>query len=462
MKNTAFTLIAGTSLIVFVLAACAVEPPETASVTAVTPVPTTDATLVCADIEAAWGVDWPHVIDGLQTLRDTGRDCPNASSSIDERLYTAYLLYGTILEADGNRQAAGVQYAAAQGLHRVESSAAAARLAALTEPTNEPNCDAQPVSLPEYVPVLPSEFVTISDNALTLNSRPYPVYGVNYYPRDAPAQRFLQQTNLDTVGLELDLIVRAGFNTLRIFVRHEQLFVCDDVPRATAFLLLDGTIQAAGNRGLRVIPVLHHALSRPPFLAPDGSYKQTTFIAERYADEGAILAYDLRDGGDRDYAGDTSLRDRVLSWLVDTAGIIRDRAPQLITAGWDDDSAITAPVVDFVSFQNFAPLDDLRQEIAIVTDGTQKPIVLAAFGYDTLTYGEIGQRQAYQRTLEAVDANGLAGWIAWTAFDYPLTALCVEPNCPAERSTAHHFGLWNSGYFPHLAMDAILAVTGGG
>lgn len=460
MKNIALMLIAGAILIVPVLAGCAVEPPPAPAVTAATPVPTVNPALLCAEIDSAWGLDWARVIDGLRTLRRIDRICPDAAPS-GERLYTAHLIYGAILEATGDTQAAVSQYTAAQALNLLDTSAAESRLLTLhTEPTAAPDCDAQPVTLPDYAATLPGAFVTLADNALTLEGKPYPIYGVNYYPRDTPEQRFLQQTNLDTVGLELDLIAGAGFNTLRIFLRHEQLFICGDVPRASAFTLLDGVIQAAGQRNLRVIPVLFHAAGTPPFLTPEVSRMQAAFLARRYADEGAILAYDLRDRGDDDYAANPLQRESVLLWLADTVGSIRRAAPQLITAGWDDDSAVTAPIVDFVSFQNFAPLDDLRQEIAVVTDRTQKPIVLSAFGYDTMTYDEIGQRQAYQRALEAVNANDLAGWIAWTAFDYPLTALCMEPECPAERSPAHQFGLWNSGYFPHLALDAILAVTG--
>ncbi len=445
-----------------ILGACAPEALDNESgLTMATPVATTDAPALCAEVDRMWGEDWTLVIDNLRTLRHMDRVCPEATQSSGERLYAAYLTYGAQLEAAGDRRSAGVQYAAALGLNIVDTSAAKARLAALyIAPTATSDCNAQQVTLPDYVPVIMDDYVALTNNALTLNNVPYPIYGINYYPRDFPEDRFLTESDLDTVALELDLIAGADFNTLRIFLRHDQLFACDDIPIADAFARLDGVIQAAGHRGLRVIAALHHDTTRPTFTGADVSRAQTRFIVRRYASEGAILAYDLRDQGDTDYANDESLKISVLNWLSNTAEVIREYAPDhLITAGWDDDSAVTAPIVDFVSFQNYGQLDDLRQEIAIVTGGTQKPIVLIAFGYDTLTYDEIGQRQAYQRALEAVNANGLAGWVAWTAFDHPLTTLCKEPKCPAEVSPAHRFGLWSTGYFPYLALDAILAVT---
>ena len=73
---------------------------------------------------------------------------------------------------------------------------------------------------------------------------------------------------------------------------------------------------------------------------------------------------------------------------------------------------------------------------------------------------ELSQRQALQQAFEAVEQTGLSGWVVWTAFDYPLSVVCIEPNCPGQDGPEMHFGLWNTSYFPKRALDIVRLVTG--
>jgi hypothetical protein len=88
-------------------------------------------------------------------------------------------------------------------------------------------------------------------------------------------------------------------------------------------------------------------------------------------------------------------------------------------------------------------------------------MLLSAVGYSTYEMDELDQRNALQQALEAAENNGLAGWVVSSAFDYPLTATCIEPDCPSADSADHHFGLWNTSYFPKLAVDVIELMTSG-
>jgi hypothetical protein len=270
------------------------------------------------------------------------------------------------------------------------------------------------------------------------------------------------------VDTELSLIREAGLNTLRIFLRHDDLFQCPGnaaadgaIPIPENFNRLDAFIQYAASQGYKLILVLNQdadLVDYPLYTAPEHTMRQIAFIGQRYRDEAAVMAYDLRDGGDLDYLDDFApfTREEVLRWLSQAALTLRQVAPhQLITAGWDNDSAGTVTLVDLVSFQHFGDVAALRQEIA-----TDKPILLAAVGYSTYEMEELMQRQAFQQAFDAVTQNGLSGWAVWTAFDYPLTTACVEPNCPAEDDATVRFGLWNTSYFPKRSVDIVRIVTG--
>jgi hypothetical protein len=320
------------------------------------------------------------------------------------------------------------------------------------------------IDMPAYAPST-GGFVTIEDQHFVLNEQPFPVYGINYYPLSTPWKRFLTESNLDDVRTELDLIRATGIDTLRIFVWQEALFACPGaVPIAEMFERLDRIILAAAERGFHLIVTLNDLPDLsiyPLYDSPPHITEQMTYIVSRYRDEPAILAWDLRNAGDLDYLNGTFERMTVLEWLTTTAIALRQADPNhLFTASWRYDTEATIPAVDFVSFQHFEDVEALRQRIAVLRGLTDKPIVLSAVGYSTMTMDEIGQRNRLQQALEAVENNDLAGWVVREAFDYPLAAACIETDCPSTDSEDFHYGLWNTSYFPKLTVDVIELMTG--
>jgi len=458
-------------LLVLMLVGCASEPAtDGAGLQAITAVPTIDrnsTASMCAAVSDYWQDDWPLVIEILEALDGANATCePGFDAS--NRLYAAYLGYGDSLRDSGTDAQAIAAYQRALGYNPLGQEAIA-RLQTLRVETPVPpaSCDGLTVDnaltdTATYQPTIGS-YVQAEDGALTLFGAVYPVYGINYYPRDYPDGLFLTEMDVDAVLLELDLMNQSGINTLRIHLRHDDLFQCPGdgaIPIPGNVLRLDAFIRAAGERGFKLILVLNteaDLVQFPLYEMPGHIAEQMRFIADRYRAEPAVMAYDLRPRGDADYTTGPFAREQVLLWLAQAATIIRERAPeQLITAGWDDDAAVTAPLVDFVSFQHFGSVDALRQEIALLTDATRKPILLAAFGYNSFDLNELEQRDVMFRALEAVDRNALAGWVIWTAFDYPLALLC--PDC--EPSPLHRYGVWNTSYFPKRAVDAIELATG--
>jgi hypothetical protein len=456
------------------LAACAPNPANHSINQPATVIPTLDVTSgesLCAAVQTYWDVNWPLTLRALEALHRLKTDCPGQPPT-QERLYRAYVTYGTLLEGRVRSAEAVQAFQTALTFNTAGAEAVAGlqRLNVFT-PQPPPQCDPAQVeqllaSVPAYVPGK-GEFVRVQDQGFIVNEQPFRVYGVNYYPRDFPYQRFLTATNPDNLAQEFDLLSAAGINTLRLYLRHDLLFTCigdGAVPIPERFAILDKFIQAAAGRNFRLMLTLNDSPDLsvyPLYSQPEHSTEQIRYLVSRYRDESAIIAWDLREGGDTDYLIGDFDRETVLDWLAQTAIMIRETDPNhLITASWTEDAEATIPYVDVVSFQGFANLDDLRQQIALLRSRTDKPLLLSRFGYSTAAMSETEQRDRIYEVLQAAQNNQLAGWMLWTAFDFPLTAACEEPNCPAPDSPDYHYGLWNTSYFPKLALEAVKLVTG--
>jgi hypothetical protein len=461
-------------LLVFWITACSPTPPINQSgLEAVTAVPTlnvADSGSLCAAVEAAWERDWPTAIRALEALETLQSSC--GEIALQQQLYTAYTAYGVLLEQTSRHEQAIEAYQTAL-LHNgsgVEALEALNRLN-VSVPSLPAPCDPVEIAdsqaaVRDYVPSS-GEFIRADGGEIFADDESFAIYGVNYYPRDTPWKRFLTTTEPASVETELDLLRNAGINTLRIFLWHEALFICPGdgaVPIAEGFARLDTIIQAATVRGFRLILTLNDLpdlSTYPLYNSPRHTGEQMIYIVRRYREEPAILAWDLRDGGDVDYLNGIFEKTDVLEWLTRTAILVHRADPNhLITASWAEDTEATIPAVDVVSVQHFGDVASLRQRLAVLTELTDKPILLSAIGYSSYEMDEISQRNALQQALEAAQNNGLAGWVVWTAFDYPLIATCVEPNCPSADSADHHFGLWNTSYFPKLSVDVIELMTG--
>lgn len=309
--------------------------------------------------------------------------------------------------------------------------------------------------LPAYTPST-VDWVTADGSQLTIDDTPYIVYGVNYYPQLSPFDLFLTDSETDVIGKELDIIAPSGINTLRIFLSLEQLFLCENkaIPDVDTFTLLDDIIRTITSKDFRLIIVLHQQINK---LNPT-SWKQLQFIMRRYLHEPAILAWDVLDKGDSFYEEFSS--DTVLTWLANAILAIRQvDSRHLITASWETHTIDTVQLVDIVSFQHFGDYLPLRQEIANLNAGTDKPIILSAIGYSTFDLDETAQRNLLFQAFEEARFNDLAGWVIYSAFDYPTSVTCIEPDCPAKPESLNFFGIWNTSYFPKLAVDAVKRVT---
>lgn len=449
----------------------ATNPPTAIAPTLDTPTPDTrNVEALCFDLDRNWGKDWPSVIDILDRLRSKEGQCDGKDPL--SLLYPAYYNYGVWLEARGDNAEAIDAYqkalsANAQGIEAAEALKKynVVPVVPLTICSNQRIHNALN-AVPLYVVQGKSRFVQIQQGTFTLDGQTFHLRGVNYYPVRAPWRRFLTDTDLAVAASELDLIRAAGLNTLRIFLWYDALFECPGngaVPKADAFARLDAVLRLAAARDLHVIVTLNDLpdLSiRPLYSYPEAAAAQTAYIVNRYRDEPAILAWDLRNEGDIDYTRQKQSPTVVLNWLNHTSQQVRRLDPNhLITAGWLSNAQVTDSAVDFLSFHHWSTPDQLRQRIAAFHAATSKPILLEEVGYSTLGVSEDQQSALLHDVLTAADNDGLAGWVIWTAFDFPTDVTCLPPACPSQDNGEHHFGLWHVDYTQKPVVEMLKSYT---
>lgn len=308
--------------------------------------------------------------------------------------------------------------------------------------------------------------MTLEAGQFSVAGQHYTIRGVNYYPARYPWRRFFTM-EMNEVERELVLLREAQFNTLRVFLWYTPLFQCEArgaVPEHPAFLALDSFIHTAARYGFRLIVTLHDQpdlTDYPLYENPPHTSAQTAYLVNRYRDEKAILAWDIRNEGDIDYGsrdvfGGGFFRDDVLAWAASTSDLIREHAPHhLITAGWMTYAEDTAPFVDFISFHHWWDAADLRRRIVTMRLKTDKPILLQEVGYSSFTHSAIDQRDKLRQALEIAESEQLLGWMVWAAFDFPRDATCYPAPCLSPDNMEHYFGLWTADYQPKPALDAL-------
>ena len=420
--------------------------------------------VTCQDVAQNWGQNWPLVITSLEALQIRGVSC--GAEPLPSKLYAAHFSYGVQLEQAGDVAGSITQFQAAFALdpQRAEALNTLARLDALPEPTPAAcPTNTPPASDPAQNVPPPTDLVTAEGQQLIWRNDPFLVRGVNYYPRYAPWHRFLTDADVAEMAAELDLITAAGFNTIRIFLWYEPLFLCEPeraIPNEETFGRLDALFALAAERDLKLIVTLNDLpdlLFRPLYTDWERYDAQTTYIVRRYRHEPHILAWDLRNEGDLDHGarGDEAMfnQEEVLNWLGHISQLVREHDPHhLLTAGWWGNPQITVPHVDVLSFHHWYDVETLQMNLAEFQ--TSKPLLMQEFGYHSWADApqdvrdEETQAVLLKQMITTAEKQGIAGWLVWTAFDF-----VPEAGQPAVYE--HHFGLWRTDLSPKPALTAV-------
>jgi hypothetical protein len=307
-----------------------------------------------------------------------------------------------------------------------------------------------------YKPSGLSTFIRLENGQFWNNAELFIVRGVNYMPAQTPQYHFLIDTPDTVVRGDLGRFKAVGLNTIRIFLWHDGLFMCEGsgtVPLPGAVRFLDRFFAMTAEAGLRVIVTLNDQPdldSDPIYENPTLAWQQFEYLVTRYANEPAILAWDVRSAGDVDYGANPDIparftKERVLTWLrraVRTVKGLDTNHP--VTASWQFAPLDTEPYVDFISLHRPASLDEARQLINEIKAGTTKPLLLAGYGISTYDASEADQSAAVLEYIALSDRDSLLGWLVWQAYDFPVNQICSPMPCRAEDGASLHEGLWQS------------------
>lgn len=305
---------------------------------------------------------------------------------------------------------------------------------------------ALPGGEPTVTPTPTTNFVRVQGRQLTLAGKPFAVAGINYYPQASPWTQFWPQYKADQTIADLDLIRQLRLNTIRIFISYAD-FGADRVP-PSALAKLTHFLDQAEARQLKVLVTIfdHHTDHHVSTWAADD--RHLAGLIPHFANHPAILAWDIKNEPNRDYAANT--QELVDAWLRHVARTVRRYDPNhLITIGWSQPEAATnlIDVVDFVSFHYFEELADYSPRLEQLLAGVNgKPVLLQEFVMSTWNsfwphgHTEAEQAHYYADLLRQHRAYATAGYMVWTLHDFDSVPL-AEFGMPWQRATQANMGL---------------------
>ncbi len=343
------------------------------------------------------------------------------------------------------------------------------------------NQDLNTVTTP---PSTPANFVGRSPNSttLTLNKQPYLVAGINYYPKDTPWNRFWSRYNPVQIDKDFGVISRLGLNTIRIFVPFDQFDGSklgdnpglQPTPTITAtnkdtFVKdpmgeLSDLLTRAASHNLHVVVTLFDFRSDYTLLHWPSADRQLETLLTHFQNNPTILAWDLKNEPDQDYhaAGQYLVN----AWLTHIAFLARHYDPHhLLTIGWATPQAAQThiPLVDFVSFHYYAPVQNLAKAYdALRAAQPHMPIVLGEFGLPTWNsvffpngHTEAEQTVYYATTLRFLRNSGSAGYLAWTLYDFSYVPSNVAGALPWQTGPQKAMGVIASNGKPKRAAQLL-------
>ena len=294
----------------------------------------------------------------------------------------------------------------------------------------------------------PPGMVGVQGNHLVLDGQPFTAAGINYYPQQTPWDQFWLKYDGAATEQDFTLIQSLGLNTIRIFVPFDQMGGSKPDPKMLD--KLEDLLNRAHNHGLWVIVTLFDFRSDYSPWLWSAADRQLESILTRFRDNQAVLAWDLKNEPDRDYA--SAGQDNVNNWLKHTARMARSFDPHhLLTVGWSTPAAAQAipESVDFVSFHFYAPAAELPQLLTTLKSAvTDHPVMLTEFGLPTWNspffpngHSELEQAEYYADVLTVSRAGDTTGYLAWTLFDFNNVPASVAGRYPWQIGPQKYLGV---------------------
>jgi hypothetical protein len=287
-----------------------------------------------------------------------------------------------------------------------------------------------------------------SESRLKLAVPTAAIAGINYYPQVTPWDQFWPAYDGAVTERDFALARSLGLNVVRVFVPYAEFGGARVRPEMLD--RLQDLLDRAQTHGLLVIPTLFDFWGGYDLLHwPDGD-RHLEAILGRFADHPAVLAWDLKNEPDKDYA--RVGRMTVDAWLAHVIQQARTLAPgQPLTIGWSTPEAAPALAekLDFVSFHFYAPPAELpTRYAALAAAAPDCPLLLGEFGLPTWNsalfpngHTEAEQAQYYADILRFMRSTANAGTLAWTLYDFADVPASVSGRLPWRRGAESRLGV---------------------
>ncbi|UZO82263.1 glycoside hydrolase family 5 protein [Aquimarina sp. ERC-38] len=284
----------------------------------------------------------------------------------------------------------------------------------------------------------------VNDTIILVDNQPFPIKGINYYPKDTPWDLFGDKFNAEVVDQDFHLIKNAGLNTIRIFIPYTDFGKEYVLPEKLEKLRL--VMNTAEKVNLKVIVTLfdfygNYALEDWTF-----THRHLEQIVDYLKDHKALLAWDLKNEPDLDF--DSRGKSRVTSWLTELVAQTKEiDSIHPITIGWSSPEAakLLQDQVDFLSFHYYGEISDFKERYKPLK-AFQKPVVLQEFGLSSYRglwapFGNSEEDQAlYYQNFQNILKKESVHFLSWTLYDFTNVPKGVVGSLPWRRAIQKHFG----------------------
>ncbi|RCS27249.1 glycosyl hydrolase family 5 [Polaribacter sp. WD7] len=272
------------------------------------------------------------------------------------------------------------------------------------------------------------------------------IKGINYYPQDTPWDMFGDDFDAQIIANDFELIKKTGLNTIRIFVPYEDFGKAN--LKEDKLEKLQQVLDIALKKQLKVVVTLFDFYGNYDVLDWTLTYKHARGIVTKFKDHNAILAWDLKNEPNLDFA--SRGKENVVSWLDYLLVLIKSiDETHPVTIGWSnvESATILSDKVDYVSFHYYEDVEQFEtQFLALKKHIPNKPLILQEFGLSS--YGGFWRPFAssettqaeYHKTIQQVLTKHNIHFMSWTLYDFKEVPSSVVGKLPWRTNPQKKFG----------------------
>ena len=187
------------------------------------------------------------------------------------------------------------------------------------------------------------------------------IKGINYYPQATPWDMFGENFDLTIIEKDFEIIMKAGLNTIRIFVPYKDFGKAK--VKEPKLNKLKQVLDAAEKSNLKVVVTLFDFYGDYDVLDWTLNHRHAEIIVSKFKDHKAILAWDVKNEPNLDF--ESRGKELVISWLEHLIILIKSiDKNHAVTIGWSNikSAEILKDNLDFVSFHYYEDVHEFEEK----------------------------------------------------------------------------------------------------